>query len=225
MKHITVLVVDDHAIVREGIRKMLELENDLSVVGEAKDGHQAVAMANSLRPEVILMDIAMPGLNGLEATRQVIMALPETKVIILTAHHDDAYLTSAMASGAVGFLLKQTSAQNVCRAIREVRKGNTFFGKSVTRRLAHLSQQAPRQQLLIGKKSLVLTTREVEVLQLIAGGKTNPELAEELGISVKTVELHRGNLMEKLGIHDTASLTRYAISAGIVENRVRLTII
>src|SRR6202167_1272963 len=123
MKRLTVLLAEDHTIVREGFRKMLEFEDDLEVAGEAQDGRQAVALAMKLRPDVVLMDIAMPRLNGLEATRQVLKALPATKVLILSAHNDDAYVQNATDSGAVGFLLKQTSAHNVCLAIREVQKG------------------------------------------------------------------------------------------------------
>ena len=204
---------------------MLDLEEGLEVIGEAKNGRQAVTQAIQLCPDVVLMDIAMPGLNGLEATRQVMKALPNTKVIILTAHNDDAYVNSATASGAVGFLLKQTSAHNVCQAIRDVYMGKTFFSPSITRRLARLRQQSPQRTSALRKKASMLTSREVEVLQLIAEGKANKETASDLGISIKTVEKHRGSLMEKLDIHDTASLTRYAISAGIIESSVQVTII
>src|SRR5271166_5829838 len=133
MKKITVLLAEDHMIVREGFRKMLEFEDDLEVVGEAQDGRQAVTLTKKIRPDVVLMDIAMPLLNGLEATRQVLKAVPTTKVLMLSAHSDDAYVSNATESGAVGFLLKQTSAHDVCRAIREVQKGKTFFSPSVTK--------------------------------------------------------------------------------------------
>src|SRR5258705_5253329 len=126
MKRITVLLAEDHMMVREGFRKMLELEEDVEVVGEARDGRQAVALVKKLRPEVVLMDIAMPLLNGLEATRQILKAMPATKIVMLSAHNDDAYIKEATDSGAVGFLIKQSSAQNVCEAIREVQKGNTY---------------------------------------------------------------------------------------------------
>jgi DNA-binding NarL/FixJ family response regulator len=225
MKRITVLLAEDHTIVREGFRKMLELEDDLEVVGEAQDGRQAVAMVKKLRPAVVLMDIAMPLLTGLEATRQVLKALPATKVLILSAHGDDAYVKNATESGAAGFLLKQTSAHVVCEAIREVQKGKTFFSPSISRQLDRLNPKSPDRTGRLNKKAARLTSREMEVLQLIAEGKANKETAAELGISIKTVEKHREKAMSKLNIHDTAGLTRYAISAGIIESSVQLTIV
>jgi DNA-binding NarL/FixJ family response regulator len=225
MKRITVLLAEDHTIVREGFRKMLELEKDIEVVGEAQDGRQAVAMVNKLRPAVVLMDIAMPLLNGLEATRQVLEAFPATKVLMLSAHSDDAYVKNAAELGAVGFLLKQTSAHEVCRGIREVHGGKTFFSPSISKRRDRLNSQSPDRAGLPNKKGVQLTSREMEVLQLIAEGKANKETAAELGIGMKTVEKHREHLMKKLDIHDTAGLTRYAISAGIIESSVQLTIL
>ena len=222
MKKITVLLADDHTIVREGFRKMLELEGDFEIVGEAQDGRQALALAKKLRPAVVLMDIAMPQLNGLEATRQVLKALPATRVLMLSAHSDDAYVQNATESGAVGFLVKQTSAHEVCRAIREVHQGKTFFSPAISKRL---QPSGPERAGAARKKAAQLTSREVEVLQLIAEGKANKEIAAELGISIKTVEKHREHLMTKLDIHDTAGLTRYAISAGIIESSVQLTIV
>ena len=225
MKRITVLLAEDHMIVREGFRKMLELEGDFEIVAESPNGRQAVALAKKFHPDVVLMDIAMPLLNGLEATRQVLKALPVTKVIMLSAHSDDAYVKNATESGAVGFLLKQTSAHDVCRAIREVHKGKTFFSPSISRRQDRINPLTPDRSGALKKKAAVLTSREMEVLQLIAEGKANKETASELAIGIKTVEKHREHIMQKLDIHDTAGLTRYAISAGIIENSVQLTIV
>ena len=225
MKKISVLLADDHTIVREGFRKMLEMEKDIEVVDEAADGRQAVALAKKFRPDVVLMDIAMPLLNGLEATRQLLKALPATKILMLSAHSDDAYVQNAIDSGARGFLLKQTSAHEVCRAIREVHAGKKFFSPSIAKRLDQRNQKSPDREGLLKKKNLNLTSREIEVLQLIAEGKANKETAAELGIGLKTVEKHREHLMEKLDIHDTAGLTRYAIGAGIIESSVQLTIV
>ncbi|HUZ05903.1 MAG TPA: response regulator transcription factor [Candidatus Paceibacterota bacterium] len=225
MKQITVLLAEDHMIVREGFRKMLELEDDFEIVGEAQDGRAAVALAKKIRPDVVLMDIAMPLLNGLEATRQVLKENPAAKVLMLSAHSDDAYVKSATEAGAVGFLLKQTSAHEVCRAIREVHNGKTFFSPSISRRQSRLNPQSLDRAGLSKKNKIELTSREMEVLQLIAEGKANKEAASELGIGIKTVEKHREHLMQKLDIHDTASLTRYCISAGIIESSVQVTIV
>ena len=224
MKRITVLLADDHTIVREGLRHMLELEADFEVIGEAADGRQAVALAVKLRPEVVLMDIAMPRLNGLEATQQLLKAVPAVKVIMLSSHNDDARLVSAINSGVAGFLFKQTSAQFMCQTIREVYQGKTIFSPEIARRLgrlpAPLSDRAGTLKLPITR----LTARQREVLQLIAEGKANKEMAAELGLGIKTIEKHRQSLMRKLDIHDTAGLTRYAISAGMIESSVPLTI-
>jgi DNA-binding NarL/FixJ family response regulator len=225
MKKITVLLAEDHTIVREGFRKLLEFEEDFEVVGEAQDGRQAVALVTKLQPDVVLMDMAMPLLNGLEATRQVLKILPDTKVLMLSAHNDDAYLKNATDAGTAGFLIKQASAQDVCRAIREVQRGKTFFRAPISRRLGRLNPSSSSRAGLHGKKAALLTSREIEVLQLIAEGKANKETACELGIGIKTVEKHREHLMQKLDIHGTAGLTRFAIGAGIIESRVQLTIV
>jgi DNA-binding NarL/FixJ family response regulator len=222
MKSITVLLAEDHMIVREGFRKLLEREDDIEVIGEAQTGRQAVELTRKLRPAVVVMDIAMPLLNGLEATRQIRKAFPDTKVIILSAHSDDAYVDQAIAIGAVGFLLKQTSSHDLSKAIREVQKGNTFFSPSIAKRLH--DQKIPAGGVALRKKVASLSSRELEVLQLIAEGKANKQTAAELGISIKTVEKHRQNLMAKLGIHEISGLTRYAIAAGIIESSVQLTI-
>ena len=224
MKRITILLADDHMLVREGLRKILELDCDFEVVGEAEDGRQAVALVKKLRPAVVLMDIAMPLLNGLEAMRQVLKAVPATKVLILSAHSDDAYVKDATESGARGFLLKQTSSRDVCQAIREVQKGNTFFSPSIARHLHGREQKSLDRGEQFKKKSNNLSSREMEVLQLIAEGQPNKQVAAELGVSFKTVDKHRQHLMAKLNIHDVAGLTRYAIAEGIIKSNVRVTI-
>ena len=223
MKRITVLLAEDHMIVREGLRKLLATEPDLEVVGEAQTGREAVALAKKLQPAIVVMDIAMPLLNGLEATRQIHKKLPGTKVLILSAHSDDAYVDQAMAVGAVGFLLKQTSAHDLSRAIREVQAGKTFFSPTIARRLH--DQKLPASGKALRKQVAHLSSRELEVLQLIAEGEPNKQVADELSISIKTVEKHRQNLMQKLNLHDVAGLTRYAIGAGIIESSVQLTIV
>jgi DNA-binding NarL/FixJ family response regulator len=223
MKHISILLTEDHTFVREGLRNLLEFEEDLEVVGEAQDGRQAVEMVKKLRPAVVLMDIAMPNLNGLEATRQILKAVPATKVLMLSAHGDDAYIASAIESGAAGYVLKQTSADDIYRAIRSVHEGKTFFSPSVSTRLNHANSQPSDHGGMSHPKAADLTSREMEVLQLVAEGKANKETAAELGICMKTVEKHREHLMKKLNIHDTAGLTRYAITVGIIESSGRLT--
>jgi DNA-binding NarL/FixJ family response regulator len=225
MNRITVLLAEDHEIVREGFRYLLNHEPDIEVVGEAETGRQAVQLTQKLRPAVVVMDIAMPLLNGLEATRQIRKACPESKVLILSAHSDDAYIEQVEALGAAGFLLKQTSSHVLAEAIRAIQKGSTFFSPAISKRM-----QAPSRKWTAGGKPSKrannrLSSREVEVLQLIAEGKPNKQVAAELGVSFKTIDKHRQHLMAKLNIHDTAGLTRYAISAGIIESSVQVTIL
>jgi DNA-binding NarL/FixJ family response regulator len=225
MNQISVLLAEDHLIVREGFRGLLKAERDIEIVGEAETGRQAVQLAKKLRPAVVVMDIAMPQLNGLEATRQILAENPSTKVIMLSAHADDAYVERASAAGAAGYLIKQASSHSLCEAIREVLKGNTFFSPSIGKRLNDQNAKSEKRNGLPKKRGTALSSREVEVLQLIAEGMANKQTAAELGISIKTVEKHRQRLMHKLNIHDTASLTRYAVSAGIIESSVQLTIV
>ncbi len=222
---ITVLLADDHRIVREGLRKLLESESDIEVVGEAATGRQAVEMTARLRPAVVVMDIAMPRLNGLEATRRILETDPAARVLVLSAHSDDAYVEKVMELGAAGYLIKQTSARCLAEAVRKVRKGKTYFSPAVARRRGRLGGEAPGRQGRSRAGKARLTPREKEVLQLVAEGAANKQVAGELGISVKTVEKHRNSLMCKLDIHDTASLTRYAIAEGVVESSVQLTIV
>jgi len=225
MKRITVLLAEDHEIVREGLRALLEHEDDIEVIGEAQTGRQAVKLTGKLRPDVVVMDIAMPLLNGLEATRQILQARPAIKVLILSAHSDDAYIEQIIGLGAAGYLIKQTSHDVLSRAIREVQKGKTFFSPSISKRLHHHHEKSSDRVGLLKTKDDQLSSRETEVLQLVAEGNVNKETAAELGISIKTVEKHRQNLMKKLNIHDTAGLTRYAIATGIIESSVQLRIV
>ena len=222
MKRITVLLAEDHQIVREGFRSLLAHERDIEVVGEAETGRQAVQLTRKLCPAVVVMDIAMPLLNGLEATRQIRKAVPDTKVLILSAHSDDSYVEQVTQFGAAGFLLKQTSSHDLATAIREVQKGNTFFSPSISKRVKDRRQKSLDRGEKGGNR---LSSREVEVLQLIAEGKPNKQVAAELGVSFKTVDKHRQHLMSKLDIHDVAGLTRYAIAEGIIENSVQVTIV
>jgi len=225
MKRITVLLVDDHTVVREGFRALLEMEADIQVVGEASDGRQAIRMARKLQPDVVVMDIAMPLLNGLEATEQIHKFVPAAKVLLLSAHADDEYLEQVTRVGAAGYLIKQTSAHTMSNAIRELQRGNTLFSPSIAERLHDLHPDPPGRRRRTRKKGVTLTSRQVEVLQLVAEGKANKQIARELGISIKTVEKHRQLLMSNLDLHDAAGLTRYAIAAGIIESRVRVTIV
>jgi DNA-binding NarL/FixJ family response regulator len=224
-KKITVLLAEDHAIVRQGLCSLLNVEGHFTVVGEARTGREAVEMAQALRPNVILMDIAMPVLNGLEATRQILAANPAAKVIILSAHSDDEYIERTTKAGVAGFLEKQTSAEVLTKAIVEVAKGKTYFSPSIAKRLALAHNQPRDREGLVKANGHRLTSRETEVLQLVAEGSANKQVAAQLGISIKTVEKHRQHLMDKLNIHDTAGLTRYAIAAGVIESSVQLTII
>jgi DNA-binding NarL/FixJ family response regulator len=224
MKRITVLLAEDHQIVREGLRSLLEHERDIEVVGEAETGRKAVQLTRKLRPSVVVMDIAMPLLNGLEATRQIRKDFPETKVLILSAHSDDAYVEQVAALGAAGFLVKQTSSHELGTAIRTIHSGKTFFSASIFKRVHDRTQKSLSRNGGLKKKNNSLSSREVEVLQLIAEGKANKQVASELGVSFKTVDKHRQHLMSKLNIHDVAGLTRYAIAEGIIESSVRVTI-
>ena len=224
-KSITVLLAEDHQIVREGFCALLKHEPDIQVIAQAETGRQAMELVRKTQPDVVVMDIAMPLLNGLEATRQIRREFPDIKVLILSAHSDDAYVQQAAELGAAGFLLKQTSSDVLPKAIREVHQGNTFFTTSVSQRLASRATTTVDRSGKTTRKPNHLSSREIEVLQLVAEGKPNKQVADELGISFKTVDKHRQHLMAKLNIHDTAGLTRYAISAGIIESSVQLTIV
>jgi len=210
---ITVLLVDDHNIVRQGLRALLLAEGDINIVAEAQSGREAVQLATKLRPEIVIMDLAMPLLNGWEATRQLVKALPQCKVLVLSSYGDDAHIQQAIAAGAAAYLLKQTAATDLVKAIREVKRGNAYFSPAIAKRLSEQSLRPATEQ----QPTAELTSREAEVLQLIAEGFANKQIAGELGLSVKTVEKHRQAVMNKLNIHDTAGLVRHAAARSIIE--------
>jgi DNA-binding NarL/FixJ family response regulator len=222
MSKIKVLLADDHVIVRQGLRALLVAEEDMEIAGEADNGRQAVQLAKKLLPDVAIIDIAMPVLNGLEATRQIVQSLPSTKVLILSSYGDEECVQQLMEAGAVGYLVKQTAANDLLKAIREVNKGNGFFSPAIAKRLRDRCREAFASGQPVKRRSGYLTTREAEVLQLIAEGRANKQIAAELCISIKTVEKHRQQVMNKLGIHDVAGLTRHAIAKGMIETRAAL---
>jgi DNA-binding NarL/FixJ family response regulator len=213
MKKIRVLLVDDHTVVREGLRALLSNEQDIEVIGEAPDGRRALALAKQSPPDVVVMDVAMPLLNGMDATKQIVRSLRSTAVLVLSSYTDEECVSELLKAGAAGYLSKQSAAEELAKAIREVRRGNKYFTPAIARQL--LEQEKARRENY--GESTELTEREAEVLQLVATGYSNQESANELGISIKTIEKHRQQVMNKLKIHETAGLTRYAISKGIVD--------
>jgi len=222
MAKIKVLLADDHIVVRQGLRALLTAEPDMDIVAEADNGRQAVELVKKLLPDVAVVDIAMPMLNGLEATRQITRAVPTTKVLILSSYCDDEYVQQLTESGAAGYLVKQTAAHDLLKAIREASRGNVFFSPSIAKRLRDRGRNAFASGQPLKNRMDYLTTREAEVLQLIAEGRANKQIAADLCISIKTVEKHRQQVMNKLGIHDVAGLTRHAIAKGIVESNAGL---
>jgi DNA-binding NarL/FixJ family response regulator len=223
MQKIRVILADDHTVVRQGLRALLIAEGDIDIVGEADNGRQAVQLARKLAPDVAVIDIAMPQLNGLEATRQITRTVPTTKVLILSSYSDDEYVQKLTEAGAAGYLIKQTAANELLKAIREAHKGNAYFSPSIAKRLRDQCREAFVSGQPSKRRTDNLTTREAEVLQLIAEGRANKQIAAELCISIKTVEKHRQQVMNKLGIHDVAGLTRHAIAKGIIESNPGLT--
>jgi DNA-binding NarL/FixJ family response regulator len=217
MEKITVLLADDHVVVRQGLKALLAAEEGIEIVGEADNGREAVVMTKKFLPDVVVMDIAMPVLNGLEATRQITRAVPTAKVLILSSYREDEYIQQLTEAGAAGYLVKQTAANELLKAIREAHRGNAYFSPAIARRLRDHCREALAGGQPSRKRTDYLTAREAEVLQLIAEGRANKQIAAELCISIKTVEKHRQQVMNKLGIHDVAGLTRHAIAKGIIE--------
>ena len=214
MGKVRILLADDHTILREGIKVLLNRERDMEIVAEAEDGAQALEQVRSVKPDVVVMDISMPKIGGLEVTREITETFPDVKVVILTMHDNEEYLVQALKSGAKGYVLKEAAATDLAEAIRAVVRGDAYLYPAVARKLVDDYVNRVRT---IKTASESLTPREREVLKLVAEGHTNREIADYLGISVKTVENHRANLMRKLDLHDRTELARYAIKIGLVE--------
>jgi DNA-binding NarL/FixJ family response regulator len=214
METIKVVLAEDHTIVRQGLRSLLDQQAGIEVVAEAEDGRQAVRIAEQLQPDVVLMDFSMPGLNGLEATRQIKQRVPDVKVLILTRHANREYIESILRAGASGYLIKKSAADDLIIAIMSVARGDSFLDPSISTTVKEglLQQSEGETQVYDGK----ITPREREVLQLIVEGHPNREIASILHISVKTVDNHRANLMQKIDVHSTPDLTQYAIRKGII---------
>jgi two-component system, NarL family, response regulator NreC len=218
MSPVRVLLVDDHAVVRAGLRMLLSADPDLVIVGEAEDGAQGLRMARDLTPDVVLMDISMPDMNGIEATRRIKELCPDVAVLALTMHEDDQYFFEMLAAGASGYVPKRAAPNDLIAAIHAVRSGGVFLFPSVARLLVTDYRQRVERGGPVGAFD-ILTDREREVLVLIAQGLNNPEIAEKLVISIKTVNRHRENIMAKLNLHSRVELVRYAIEKGLIERK------
>jgi DNA-binding NarL/FixJ family response regulator len=210
---IRVVIADDHSLVREGLRRILDEQFDIEVVGEAKDGKEAVELAGRLRPDVILLDISMPGKDGLDATKEIRALDTRTKILILTIHNEEHYALRTLRAGAHGFIFKGAKSEDLVRAIHDLDRGLRYLPPELERIFAEL-YVCPRAP---GTLTEALTDREFQVLRLIALGHTNREVAEKLRISVKTVDTHRRNILKKLQLRNNADLTRFAIQHGIIE--------
>ncbi|HWX41589.1 MAG TPA: response regulator transcription factor [Blastocatellia bacterium] len=212
MEPIQVLIAENLTIVRAGIRALLDRNSDVRVVGEASDGREAIQLVEKLQPDVVLMSIALPAINGMEAMARIAREFPKVRVVIVSSHTGEDYVWEALRSGARGYVSKAAAPQELELAIRAVVGGKTYVSPSIVERLTNY------EQVLHGERSLLhkLTPRQREVLQLIAEGRSTKAIADQLSISVKTVETHRSQLMDRLGIHDVAGLVRYAIRAGLI---------
>ena len=215
MKKVRILLADDHTVMRAGLRALLERQPNLEVVGEAGDGRQTVELASSHVPDVVVMDIAMPNLNGVEATRRMVSKQPTISVVILSMYSDESYVMRALEAGARAYLLKDSAVTDLIRAIEAVSQGKSFFSPKISRILAEEYVRALKQKGIADSYEL-LTPREREILQLLAEGKTNKEVATSLNISVYTAETHRGNILQKLNLHSSAELVLYAVRKGII---------
>jgi len=216
MGKLTIVLADDHKVVRQGLGSLLEAEPDLSVIGEANDGLEAVRLTEHLQPDVLLVDLAMPGLGGLEVIRQVSKRFPQIRVIVLSMHATEAYVLEALRNGASGYILKESSVTEVVRGVREVAAGRRFLSSSLPQRAIEVSLDRAKTGPLDPYE--MLTSREREVLQLVAEGHNSTEIGHRLFISPRTVEIHRQNMMRKLGLRNQAELIRYALAKGILAN-------
>ena len=214
MKKITILICDDHDVVRQGLRSLLNSADDMEVIGEADNGHLAVEQAKRLKPNVVLMDIAMPSLNGVEAARRITGEVPEAKVLILSSYSDEHHVQQAIAVGAIGYVTKETAWKEVLHAVRNTAKGKSFFSPAIVQ---HSLQKLETVPLTKTAATRDLTSRQAEIVQLIAEGHSTKQIAAIIEVSPKTVEKHRQAVMNKLKIHEIATLTRYAFSTGIIE--------
>ena len=215
MNKVRILIADDHGIVRKGLRLQLEQHEEFQVVGEASDGREAVRLAEELSPDVIIMDIAMPNLNGIQATTQLVKKNPSLGVIMLSMHSDESYLTRTLTAGAKGYLLKDSADRDLYRAVQSVSEGKPFFSPSIAKTLLEDYMRQLQQRGLQDSYDL-LTDREKEILQLLAEGKSNKEVAGQLNLSPSTVETHRTRIMQKLDLHSSADIVLYAVRKKII---------
>jgi two-component system, NarL family, response regulator NreC len=215
MKTIRILLADDHTVVRKGLRLLLENHPGFQVIADAADGRAAVSLAAEHSPDVVVMDVAMPGLNGIEAARQISAKLPHTAIVFLSMHSDESYVLKALKAGARAYLLKDSAEQDLIGAVIAVSEGKAFFSPAISKMLVedYMRQMQERQ---IEDSYELLTTREREILQLLAEGKNNKEVAGILNLSLYTVETHRGNILQKLNLHSGAELILYAIRKGVI---------
>lgn len=217
MSKIRVLLADDHTIVRQGLRALLDSQEDIEVVGEAEDGRQAFEKTKELVPDVVVIDITMPNLNGIEATRQIKKLNPEIKVLVLTVHDNEEYIHQILQAGASGYLLKESAVTDLVSAINAVKKGGIFLSPAISKVVVKDYIRHAEEGTGDFDSLNILTNREREVLQLIAEGHTNREVAHLLKLSVKTVDVHRSHIMEKLNIHDVTGLVKYSIRKGLIK--------
>ena len=211
MKRIRILLADDHAVVRQGFKMILSAEKDMEIVGEAGNGREAVEQAEQLRPDIVVMDVAMPELNGIEATRRLAASMPHTRVIALSMHKDSVYVREVLRAGARGYLLKDSGAGDLVSAIRAVASGESYLSPAVSNAVLDDYRRHVTNPIDL------LTSREREVLQMLAEGKTNKEIAVVLNLSVYTVDAHRGRIMEKLNVHSINELVRFAVRNGLID--------